>query len=136
MPGYKKKSIGKKSYKKRTYKKRLSSMRPKTDALMCHVSLTDNLVLNALASRANVLVNWAGPTNGTDLTFRLANSPEFTRNVVRYRWFRVHKVKITARPLNVMYEFDTARTGGLATMAMASSPISSEVSGANVDALL
>lgn len=135
MPGYKKKKTIRKSYKKRSYKKRLSSMRPKTDALMCHISLTDNLVLNALAARANVLVNWAGPTNGTDVTFRLANSPEFTRNVVRYRWFRVHKMKITVRPLNLMYEFDTARTGGLATMAMASSPISSDASGANVDGL-
>lgn len=51
-----------------------------SDELKCHISLTDNMLYNNLTSKANVLVNWAGVANGTDTTFRLANSLEFTNN--------------------------------------------------------
>lgn len=137
MPGYKK-SIGKKRrvYRKRVYKRNtVDKLRKKSDALISHISLTDNMVLNVLASRTTNLVNWAGDDSGTDVTFRLTNSPEFTRNRARYRWYKVHSMKITARPLNIMYEFDTARTGGLTTIGMASSPVQSDCNSINVDGL-
>lgn len=125
MPGYKKKS-GIRKRSRKAYSRRKSSMpmmRKVTDDLKCHISLTDNLLYNNLTSRALCLVNWAGDAGGTDSTFRLPNSAEFTRNFARYRWYKVHSLKITVRPLLPMYEFDTARTGGIISLAMASSPV-------------
>lgn len=83
-----------------------------------------------------MLVNWAGATAGADTTFRLVNSLEFTNNQARFRWYKVHSVTIELRATNMAYEFDTARTGGLTSLVLASSPVPTDVDSTSTDAKL